>query len=427
MKGPDPQAAVTLDAGALQPAPLTTPLGPMQRLIRRWWVLVICIAIGIAAALIYIANTPAIYSLEAILLIQRTGPAATRSLPQAELLSSQRALLLSDAVIARADSARVSLLRRLLEVRIDKSDGTMTLDMQTDQPREYAAAINTLTDAYLKAVAEQHNGPARLLQKLTADRAAKAADRNAKEKTFEAFAATASTGADADRAFAARITQLKSAVAAAQADVARSDAAIASADASLRDPQRAAQLYAAARPSGAFTALDQQQSQIELDIAQLQPQLQKQKATLLPRHPLLQQTQTKMDQLHKKLDDLKPQYAIAYHAYLGAQKSLAEKKLAELKGLLDQQAAQTRTNSTDVARYAQLNADVKQADAALAKLDRQIHDAAASASSSISAKLVQPAIAPSRPTWPDRATFLALGALAGLLLGILFAAVPRAR
>src|SRR4029079_7523201 len=138
-----------------------------------------------------------------------------------------------------------------------------------------------------------------------------------------------------DKAAADRLDQLQKALTSAQLEAANAKAAAAAADSLAKNPAQLRDVVGANRPSGVFDLLDKQKNQLQAEIATLEPQLEKQKETLLPQHPALVQTQKKIDQSKQKLDALAAQYADAYRSYVQRQKLTAEKKVQELSLLVD--------------------------------------------------------------------------------------------
>src|SRR5439155_27244116 len=165
--------------------------------------------------------------------------------------------------------------------------------------------------------------------------------------------------------------------------------------------------------------------QCQLDAAQTL--LARQRQSMLPQHPQVRQTQHTIDQFNARIAELDGRYGQTYRDDLTRQREAAQRKVEELKPLIEQQSKLAQDYSTKTARLAELEGGLKRADAALAEVDAKMRDLAVSAGSSAQGpptmRIVQPAQAPHHPSHPDRTRTLAIALLAGLIGGCLFAGI----
>ena len=272
----------------------------------RWWLILICLAICMIAAGIYLAITTPVYQVTSLVMVERSRPIAKTDLPPDEFLSAQKNLLLS------LPGAK----EQSLDVVTDKGEGTITITAESEHPRTAAIALTSLTNAYLQAAGGQQTSVAQKLTNLAAQRDKRAAELKNKESVLDDFKKHNNvTGTAADAVLTARRDQLAQALTAAQTEAA---AAKASADAAATLPSDPANLVAildSTRKAGVFNTLENDRTQTEGQVAQLEAQLAKERETLGARHPLILQTQKKIDVLNAHLADLQKQYPDVYRTY----------------------------------------------------------------------------------------------------------------
>ena len=161
----------------------------------------------------------------------------------------------------------------------------------------------------------------------------------------------------------------------------------------------------------------------------LQAQLEKQRKTMLPEHPVVIATQRKIDNAKTRLGEIDKQYAGVYIAYLEQQRATAQKRVEETKQLLSAQSGQAKDVVDRAAKTAELEAEMKKIDAAIAEVDKKIRDVTVSSGGAAAptVKVILTAQPPSRPTYPDRDRTIASGAVIGLIVGLLLAAIVPGR
>ena len=151
---------------------------------------------------------------------------------------------------------------------------------------------------------------------------------------------------------------------------------------------------------------------------------------MYPQHPKVLQTQKQIDQLQAKLGEMDARYADLYRVDLEQQRLAAQRKVDELKPLVEQQSKLAGDYLGKSAHLAGLEAELKRSDAALVEVDNKLRDLAVSGDGAANApmvRIVQPAHAPSRPSSPDRARVLTLALIVGLIGGLALASIGKAK
>ena len=416
--------------------------GIAGRLAGRWWVVATAVAIALVAALAFLLLTPPIYTATCILSPDRRV-GGTNDVAPDEFLDAQRALILSKPVLASAiasldggqrtgPAASEQALQDALHVNLSVGEQLLIVRLDSSDAPSAARTLSALTEAYLKAAGERNSTALSTRDQLTRLRDERAAQRAAAEKALTDFRASANvSGTDTDQApAAARLDQLNSALTAAQLELTNANAAVAAAATLLADPQKLHQIIEANRARGIFAGLDQQRNQLQSQLDQAQALHARQKETMYPQHPKVLQTQKQIDQLQAKLGEMDARYADLYRVDLEQQRLAAQRKIDELKPLVEQQSKLAGDYLGKSAHLAGLEAELKRSDAALVEVDNKLRDLAVSGDGAANAptvRIVQPAHAPSRPSSPDRARVLTLALIVGLIGGLVLASIGKAK
>ena len=412
----------------------TSP-GLLPKIIGRWWLVAICIALGIVAGFVYFALTPKTYTARCVIAAEiERGTVAGDVVPD-DFLFQQRDLIQSVPVRAAAATAMIQSddrVRDATNVSVSKGEGVITIAYSAAAADEAARGANAVAEAYLRTRARQQTSATSGLSDLTRQRDQLSADRATRESSLREFRQKAgAAGSEAERAAAARLEQLQQAVTAAERENATATAALDAGKQAVADPQKLAAVIEANRGKGVFDRLEAQRGPIETEIAQLTAQLEKQRKTMLPEHPVVIATQRKLEQAKTRLADLDKQYATVYTAHLEQQQTTAQKRVDEVKQLLAAQSGQAKDLVARGEKIAEIEAAMKKIDVAIAEIDKKIRDVTLSTGAAAAAptvKIIAPAQAPSRAAHPDRDRTIAGGAIIGLVAGLCFAAIiPRRR
>ena len=426
VSGPsDPTAAA--DAAVQRP-------DMIMKIIGRWWLIALCVALGVAGAFAYFATSTKTYTARCVLSaeMERGGTAAGDVAPD-EFLFQQRELIKSTPVLAGAATTLIKSenhVRAALDVGVSKGEGVLTIAYSAAAPDEAALGANAVTDAYLRSRAQQQTSATSGLSALTRQRDQFTADRAQREAALRELRRTASSaGSEAERAAAARLEQLQQALTAAEAEAASATATAAAGREALNDPKKVRAIVEANRGKGIFDRLEAQRATLEAELAQLQPQLEKQRQTMLPQHPVVIATQRKIEKTQLGLEDLDKQYAGVYAAHLEQQRATAQKRVEEMKQLVGSQSEQAKEAVARNTKQAEMDAEMKKVDAAIAEVDKKIRDATLStgATAAPTVKVIDPAKAPTRPARPNRDRTIFSGAVIGFVAGLVLAAIVPGR
>jgi uncharacterized protein involved in exopolysaccharide biosynthesis len=400
-----------------------------SKIVSRWWLIVICVAIGIVVSFVYFALAPKVYTARSVLSAEIEGGAVAGNVAPDEFLFQQRDLIQSPPVRAAAATTLITSdakIRDALNVAVSKGEGVVTIAYSAGAADEAARGANTVAEAYLRSRAQQQTSATSGLSDLTKQRDQLAADRRSAENALRDLRQTSgAAGNEADRAAAARLEQLQQAITVAESEVASATAAANAGKQLLADPKNLRAVVEANRGKGIFDRLETERTATESELAQLEAQLEKQRKSMLPEHPVVIATQRKIEQARTTLADLDKKYAGVYADYQEQQRATAQKRVDELKQLIAAQSTRAKVVVDRAAKAAQAEAQLKKFDAATAEVDKKIRDVTltSGAAAAPSVKVIVPAQPPARPTSPKRDRIIGSGAILGLVVGLALAAV----
>jgi uncharacterized protein involved in exopolysaccharide biosynthesis len=413
--------------------------GFIEKVVRRWWLVAVCIGLGVVGAFAFFAASTKVYTARCVLMAELPPGAGGAATPAGDVapddfLFAQRDVIRSTPVLAAAATAMITSdahVRDALEVGVSKGEGVLTIAYNAAAPDQAALGANAIADAYLRTRARQQTSATSGLAALTKQRDELTAQRTQRETELRDYRQQTAGGAgsDADRAAAGRVEQLQQAMTAAEAQVAAAAAEVAAAKELASDTEKLRAVVASKRGAGIFDRLDQQRAALESELAQLQKQQEKQRETMLAEHPVVIATRRKIEQATSNLAELEKQYAVVYAEHVDQQRSIAQQRVDELRQRIGQQSAQAKDSVAAAAKVAAMEADLKKIDAATAEVDAKIRDATltSGASAAPTVKVVVPAEAPRRATHPDRDRTIAAGVAIGLLAGLTLAALVPMR
>jgi uncharacterized protein involved in exopolysaccharide biosynthesis len=424
------------DDPTAKPAASAAGSSVISKIVARWWLIATCLVIALLGAFGYLVLAAKVYTGQCVIsaeLPPGVAGATAGNVAPADFLYQQRDFIKSPAVVSAAATTAIksdAQVRNATDVSVSESEGVLTIRYDAARPDDAARGANAVAEAYLRLRGQQQGAAtaglsdlARQRDQLTTDRAAKEAELKKLRET------TLATGTDAERVAASRLEQLQQAITAAQVEATTAAAALNASKELLADPQKLRNIIEANRGKGIFDRLEAQRTATESELRQLEPQLEKQKQSMLPQHPVVLATQRKIDSLKARLAELDKEYGGVYLAHLEQQRATAQKRVDELKRLVDEQASQAKDYSARAARVAEAETELKKVDAAMAAVDGKIRDATVSSGASAvpMVKIVVPAQPPTRASRPDAAATVMTAAAAGLVAGLLLAGIlPRA-
>src|SRR5688500_19088775 len=143
--------------------------GVVEKVVRRWWLVAVCIGLGVVGSFVYLAAAAKTYTARCVLTAELppgTGGAGTPAGDVApdDFLFAQRDVIRSTPVLAAAATAMIksdARVRDALDVAVAKGEGVLTIAYSAATPDEAALGANSVADAYLRTRAQQQTSTTR--------------------------------------------------------------------------------------------------------------------------------------------------------------------------------------------------------------------------------------------------------------------------
>jgi succinoglycan biosynthesis transport protein ExoP len=370
---------------------------------RLWRVPVVTLLCLIAGG-VYIARANSIYTATAVLSIENLD------------LQQQRNLIRAAAAGVKDPTKK---LGSELGVDIVPESNLIRLSFNAEDPKLAAQLVNGVVDAYVSqrpATAPSAKSPDPAAAKLSDE-------QHRKHKNLEEFKkANPGLSPDQEKAAGERLASLDVAATAAQIEATAAKSALDATLPMLQDPVKAQNLVDANRSKGIFDSLDRETNQIRTELSAALEILDQQKKTMLPQNPTRISTEKKVQEIQDRFTTQQQRYVDVYRTVLEQQWQTSLHKREDLQRTADQQREELKAIAAKVTRLRELESDLKDASAALARVTGQPADGDASEPGHV--QIVQAAQAPTTPSWPDRTKVMWAALACGIIVGSLVSLIP---
>ena len=419
-------ARATLPAGWSDP----TELRALRLAIRRpgWIIGMTLLCVGAAAA--YLAIATPVYTGIARLRVQQDDPQSL-GVPVLEhgidqttsFLNAELAVIVSGPVLELASrdleeassftaTEPVAALRTRIRTQVGRKDGIITVQADAASPRQAAAVVDAVVNAYVAYESKQRDDTnQRLLDVLLNERTERAAAVREKNAGLVQLLRSAGATSFSDARTADELINLRASLRTARQESQAAEpyyqdalAAIAS------DPALISEFNRIKSSDGSPRTLELESSQLRSVIASLE--LDKVKLTvargLLPQNPQVCDIQTQLNRLR-----------VLYAASTYARWTQAVVRERQITGFVHETELRTVQLADQTSQYAGVEMDLKRQERQLDSLEEKIVELKArKGSAGRNITIIDPATASPRPTKPDKLPILAMSLLGGLGLGM---------
>jgi polysaccharide biosynthesis transport protein len=319
---------------------------------------------------------------------------------------------IGDLSILQNVGDHIDYLQKNVVADVVKHSELISVSLEARNPVESAAMVNAIVQAYITYQTKiQHSTSAEALDLLQRERER---DENALAVKNQQLAALRDMYGETayDSATADPIVQqeaaLSTALTTARLDTVNSKAAYDQAVAMVGNDQDKLQQIEAPDTAGDLVAASPEQlTLIKSEIFRLQENLQDLERTYLPDHPVVLQSQHRLDQL-----------TIAYVRAERERWLTAKAQLDALQDSFNQQHQLVLAQANRAADYDRLKTDVTRIENDLDTVEKRIGEVSVNQDAgNLNIQITQPAIAAPKPSFPSKSKTLAGALLVGLLLG----------
>lgn len=423
---------------------------------RRRWTVLACIALGLAASVVYLLVAQPLYTSTARIYVQQTGPQLLTSdqgmasqaqdesylFTQAEFLRSYPII---DPVVVQPEirSMRslqgvedpVAFLKKRLAVSIGRKDRIINVSFDAPDPAEAAQLPNAIVASYIA----YHKGHSRstateLIEVLRAEKEKRDAELAAKSKEVSEFKTTNGTlsfESDQGNVIVQRLAKLSDALTDAELAVVSAKSNHEAAKAIGLSAAKMRRLIEAQHiESGGVvgTGSETEEREARADMSRMEMQLALVGGRYGKDHPAVRSLRMGIEQRKAHIEQRDKEFCEAYVAAAQTAWHIAEQKAKEIRTQVDEQQKQALDLNAKAAEYTRLLSERNRMEKLCDTLDARIKELNVTQSGGgFNIHMLEPAHPEGSPSKPARATTMGLGLLLGLMLGIGLALVREVR
>ncbi len=431
-------------------APAAAPAGaPLlsELLLRRRWTIGLAVAGCLFVAVVYLLFATRIYSAQSRLYVEQNAPSVfsetnSRSTDSAQTdayLYSQASAIQSTPVLRYAldqvgyrqlktfanvtgDPVDWLLQGNSFKVDVGRKDNLITVSMESPYPSEATDFVKAVVDGYLFRLSKHRRVTGEEMVKILAD------ERDQLERKREAGIAAlvqfkAENGAISFRdekgnTILDRLATLSAALTTAELATLDYRVQLAATRSALADPQEISAFVESQQMKGRDFG-DKEFDDLRSSLEQYQLMLRSNLEVIGPKNIRAREIESSIDLLKAKIAAKEKAIAEAQVSQLSVQLAAAEDREKQIRvSLADQRAAALAMNPK-AAEYARLESDVERMQKQCDVLDSRIQEVSVNNlnAGALDVEVMDPAHAQEKPIRPKKALTLAIGLLAGLLLG----------
>ena len=437
--------------------PLSEPLGPvaggngftsdavsgptplLQILWRRRWWAALMVVLCLAAAVLYLARATPIYTSQARLLVEQSGPKVmgdTQAGPKsASYLYTQAQVITSSPILSGAiDSAGLAgtktfaqvdnplaFLKKTLRAEVGKKDDVLAVSFDSPYPQEAADVVNAVIDEYTKYSANQkRNTAAELLKILEKQKKEREAELRAfleKMLEFKRENGALSFSNDKGNIILDRLSSLSTALTQVQLELVQARADLETAKAVLKDPD-SIRNYVEAHQSKGVNAMDKEYGELMASLQQHKLSMSTLGYGAGGQNPRVETIRQNIRMIEDEI--LKKERRMVQAHVADAEQALraAEQKEVEIRQAFEQQQKEALDLNAKESEVLRLQSDVRRTEKMCDLLDERIKEINVNDdASSLNIQVLEVGRAEDKPTKPRRTMVLAAALLMGLMLG----------
>jgi succinoglycan biosynthesis transport protein ExoP len=412
---------------------------------KRLIVLVTTLATLIAVLVYLIKSTP-IYTSTSKIYVEQSGPKIiseteegimTQSknylYTQAELLKSMP--ILTSVVdnpgakkmqtFAKIDNP-ILFMKRILDVHVGDKDDIISISFKSPYPAESAQIVNSVVDAYIKYHASRKRSTSaevlKILQNEKDKRNNELSEKLKAMMDFKRENVSLAFETDQGNIVIERLGRLSTVLTEAQLATIESKSAYESAKAMISDPAGLAQFIEAQRARGVYVSSISERGELMSKLDQLQLRLQDRLRQVTHEHPAITSLEGEIAHIKSQIEQVDTDFAQSQIAVLEQQYLAAKEKEDQVTRYYEDQRQLALDLNEQLAQYTILQSDWEQTKKLCDILDDRIKEINVTEDAgALNISILEYARVENKPSEPQKARFIGIALIIGLMLGVALA------
>ncbi len=414
----------------------------MQIIWRSRWIILLTTIASLGGAFTYLSKATPIYTSISRIYVEQSGP---RILEEAEgvmtqsknYLYTQAELLKSTPILSSAleksgvkqmnifhnvDNPIVYLKKKGLDVSVGKKDDIISVSSDSPEPAEAAQLVNAVVDSYITYHTSRKRSTAEEVMKiLQNEKVERDTELAQKLKTMMDFKKNNIALAFENRSsniILDRLDRLSEAKTQAQLQTIEAKSAYETTKLMVTDSTKLKQFVETERAKGSYISTANERTRLKTELKQLQFQLADLGRQVTPDHPSMQALQEKVAQVENGLANIDREFAAAQLAITRQQYLAVKEKEEQITSDFEEQRRQAIALNEQLAQYTILESDWEQTKKLCDILDDRIKEINVTEDvGALNINILEAARPSDKPSSPQKARYMAIALVLGLMLG----------
>ena len=418
------------------------PKSLIQIIWRHGWIVLSVTVLVLGATFVYIAKATPIYRSTSRIYVEQRGP---KILTEAEgvmtqsknYLHTQAELLKSTPILSSAletagirqmkifksiDNPIAYLKKKGLDVSVGKKDDIINVSSNSPEPVEAAQLVNEVVDSYITYHAtRKRSTSAEILKILHTEKAKRNKELTEKlttmmdfKKENEPLAFEGSRG----NIVIARFERLSQVLTEAQLATIESKSVYKSIEKMVGNPAKLKQFIEAQRAKGIYVSTGSEKAALRSKLNQLELRRADRRRQVKSGHPAVMALETEIAQVEEQIADLDAEFARAHLAVAEQRYISAKEKEDQIAKYYQEQRKQALDLNEQLAQYTLLESDWEQTKKLCDILDDRIKELNVTEDvGALNISILEVARAADKPSKPQKARYMAIALMMGLMLG----------
>jgi len=409
---------------------------------RSRWIVLAATVITLGAAFVYLSKATPIYTSTSRIYVEQTGPKIIRETAegimtqsknylytQAELLKSTPILAAALEVpgikhlktFSRVDNS-IAYLKKKLDASVGKKDDIISMSFDSPYPTEASQLVNAVVDSYVTYQATtKHSTSAEVLKILQNEKTKRGQEFSEKLKAMMDFKKENMALAFESKqgnVILQRLERLSMILTEAQLATIESQSIYESTKKVISDPVGLKQFIEAQRTKGIYFSTENERVQLKSKLEELERRGADRLRQLTPDHPAVIAIATEIVQIKKQITRLDQEFAKAQLAVAEQQYLAAKEKEEQIAKYFEEQRQQAVALNEQLAQYTLLQSEWEQTKKLCDILDDRIKELNVTEDvGALNISILEVARPADKPSKPQKARYMAISLVLGLMLG----------
>lgn len=413
----------------------------LQIILRHRWTILLTTILCLAVTFLYLLKATPIYTSISRIYVEQNGPMIVSEyegiMSQSNnYLHTQGELIRSNPIVTDAinDSKAkdfktftdvdnvVAYVKKNLDVEVGKKDDIITVSFDSPYPVEAAQIVNAVVQSYVKYQSSQKRSTVsevrKIFQKEKVERDKELSERLDKLLEFTRENSIVSLDNQSGNVIFDRLAKLSTELTSAQLNSLNAKADYEAVKSMENDPFKIKQFASASSTAGVQVFVNDTENQLQAELRAAEIELKNTRYHCTEDHPAVKAIKAKIDRIKQELDHQAKEFADSYIEVMRLRLKTAMEREDELQKSFDTQFQASRELGIKETELSVLQSEVRRTERLCEILDNRIKDLNVTQDvGALNISILEVARPSDKPSKPQKAKYLAITLVLGLMLG----------